>query len=74
MFCANMCEIHGETFDEPWANSVPDDLPQPDSLVHSSTHCGSTSIREALVQYFSDDNTHLHMPHVHIYGYQVLYK
>ena len=51
----NMCKIHGETFDESWANSVTDDLSQPDSLVHSSTHYGSTSVREALVQYFSDD-------------------
>ena len=50
----NMCEIHGETFDESWANSTSDDLSQPDPRVHSSTHSGSTSIREALVQHFSN--------------------
>jgi len=48
----NMCEIHGKKFSESWANSVPDDS---DLLVHSSTHRRSTSIREALVQYFNDD-------------------
>jgi len=43
----NMCEIHGETFDEYWANSTSDDYPDPH--IHSSTHSGSTSIREVLV-------------------------
>ena len=51
----NMCEIHGEAFDESCGNDTSDDLSQPESLTHTTAHSRSTSIREALVHYFSND-------------------
>jgi len=50
----NMCEIHGETFDESWVNDESNDLAQPDRRSASSTDvAGSVAIREALVDYFN---------------------
>jgi len=50
----NMCEIHGESFDESWANDHSSDLTQPDRRPTDSTAVsGAVVIREALVDYFN---------------------
>ena len=53
----NMCEIHGESFDESWASSDngSSDLAQPDRRPADNTAIsGSVTIREALVDYFNN--------------------
>ena len=51
----NMCEIHGDRFDDSWADGDgTDDLSQPDRSPHSTTASASVAIREALVHYFNN--------------------
>ena len=51
----NICEIHGDAFDDSWAGGDrTDDLPQPDRLPYSTTTSGSVVIREALVHHFNN--------------------
>ena len=52
----NICEIHGESFDEPWASDdASSDLDQPDRCpTDSTTVSGSMANTEALVDYFND--------------------
>ena len=52
----NICEIHGECFDESWAsNDVSSDLTHPDQRpTDSIAVSGSATIREALVDYFNN--------------------
>jgi len=49
----NMCEIHGETFDESWVNDESSDLAQPDRRSASSTYVAGSVLREALLDYFN---------------------
>ena len=50
----NMCEIHGDSCDEKWADDVTTSvLPQPDRPAHNVAASGSASIRDALVYYFN---------------------
>ena len=51
----NICEIHGECFDESRASNASSDLTQPDQHPTDSTAVsGSAAIREALVDYFNN--------------------
>ena len=52
----NICEIHGESFDESWASDdAPSDIAQPDRNPTDSTALsGFVAIREALVDYYNN--------------------
>lgn len=52
----NMCEIHGEAFDESWSSDTSEDLSQPESPILTTAHSRSTSVRESLIHYFSNDH------------------
>jgi len=49
----NMCEIHGNTFDESWITTE-NDNPETESMDVPSTTTGSTTIREALIYHFNN--------------------
>ena len=49
-----MCEIHGDAFDDSWADGDGTDLSQPDRPPHNTTASGSVAIREALVHHFNN--------------------
>ena len=54
----NMCEIHGDAFDESWATMENDNPSQPkpgNTTASTITSAGST-IREALIQHFNNDS------------------
>ena len=56
----NMCEIHGETFQECWLRDIQtsnNDLPQPSSTptIRNRTGRRAKEVREALVSYFNDN-------------------
>jgi len=49
----NMCEIHGDTFDESWITTE-NDNPETESMDVPSTTTSSTTIREALIYHFNN--------------------
>ena len=57
----NMCEIHGDTFDESWATTESDDPSQPPDREpgdgpSSTITAAGYSIREALIHHFNNDS------------------
>ena len=54
----NICEIHGETFNDSWLREVDDySFPQPTSgSLHDGDSDGPKVIRNALVHYFNNNS------------------
>ena len=53
----NICEIHGDTFDESWVLATSEDLSQPESHLHRGTTTSrSATTREALINHFNNDH------------------
>ena len=53
----NMCEIHGDTFDESWVPATSEDLSQSESHLHRGTTTSrSATTREALINHFNNDH------------------
>ena len=49
----NMCEVHGDAFNDAWLETSDNSSQPPTTACHSSTSNGPKRVRDALVHYFS---------------------